>query len=177
MNFQFKTPLFPPRSIRLSIQDGATSRHSILAIAIFLETKLYSVKGVECPYRHGENVKTNSRLKAYLAPLLKSSDNIGCGVLCINAVYLINHGTSWSPSIPQALIKKSIPVVTFSLRNMPNLRRIICWGNVASRSWAILAAAEPELASSKVVFRVPHPAARISRDEKLRQWLEVTRFA
>lgn len=91
------------------------------------------------PYQHSPHNQTNILLAELLREngrdvYLDGRNNLNCGVLYISACFFLKIGDAFSHVLSRKTLEASFPVMAFVVKNMPNLKAIICVGKDAFTS-------------------------------------------
>jgi len=87
------------------------------------------------PYRHNPKAPTNRNLEDTLRhynQIKCGSPNLNCNFLYASACFLLRNDGKKSGDLPDEceVLKRSAPVLAFTIENMPKLKRVIAMGRV-----------------------------------------------
>jgi hypothetical protein len=128
------------------------------------------------PYRHKDGIPTNANLQKtlrYFGRLGESVQNTECNFLYVSACFLLrDDGLIRSTNLPdqENVLRISLPVLSFTIGAMSNLKYVVAMGNAAQK--AISAGGlKVEIQNRKLrYFAVKHPAAALSDADRFKEW-------
>lgn len=131
------------------------------------------------PYSHNSKAVTNRRLVEVLSHFGRINmphDAGKCDFLYISACFLLRADNNKSGTLPDrnGVMKKSGPVVKFTMDNMPNLKTVVLMGDDAKFGFTITGNRELAEKRGLAIHHVSHPASRgLRKEERFQEWKPV----